>query len=194
MIPYSGPANEETPMTTQQSTYRHIAGFTLVELMITLVIAAIVLGFAAPGVSNLLERNRLQTSADSLFTGLMLTRSEALKRNRPVTLCKSNDGSSCTNGAPWNDGWLVYSDNNNDSVVDPNEILRVQAGMIAGDTLRVSGTDFSDEVSYNTDGSASGTGTFVMCNADGDIALGREVRVEATGRPRVKHSTTDCSP
>jgi type IV fimbrial biogenesis protein FimT len=177
-----------------QPNHKKVAGFTLVELMITLLIAAIVLGLAAPGVSRLLERNRLQTSADSLFTGLMLARSEALKRNQPVTVCKSTNGTECTAGAAWNQGWLVYADADGDAAVDPNEILRVESTMRAGDTLNVAGADFADEISYNTDGSASGTGTFVLCNAKGEAQYGREIQVEVTGRPRLKTSTTDCTP
>ena len=176
------------------STSKHSAGFTLVELMITLLISAIVLGFSMPGISTLLERNRLQTSADSLFTGLMLTRSEALKRNRSVSMCKSSNGTSCTPGTLWHQGWLVYTDNDGDNVVDPNEVLRVESAMRAGDTMLVSGSDFTDEISYNTDGSASGTGTFILCNADGDVEFGREVEVEITGRPRLRSSTPDCTP
>ena len=193
MITYSSPDTEEGKM-TNQPTNTHVTGFTLVELMITLLIAAIVLGLAAPGVSDLMERNRLQTSADSLYTGLMLARSEALKRNRPVTLCKSSNGTACTAGSSWHQGWLVYSDDDNDDAVDPNEILRVESALKAGDTLQIAGSDFSDDISYNTDGSASGTGTFVLCNADGDVEFGREVQVEVTGRPKLKYSTTDCTP
>jgi len=187
------PNTEEETMSIA-STSKHSAGFTLVELMITLLISAIVLGFSMPGISTLLERNRLQTSADSLFTGLMLTRSEALKRNRSVSMCKSSNGTSCTPGTLWHQGWLVYTDNDGDNVVDPNEVLRVESAMRAGDTMLVSGSDFTDEISYNTDGSASGTGTFILCNADGDVEFGREVEVEITGRPRLRSSTPDCTP
>lgn len=173
---------------------KQMLGFTLVELMATLVIAAVILGLGVPGMSKLLERNRLQTSADALYTTLMLTRSEAVKRNRQVIMCKSSDGATCTDASQWHQGWLVYSDTDGDSAVDPNEVMRVERGLNRGDTLYVSGGDFADEISYNTDGSASGTGTFVLCNASGNAAEGREVEVEVTGRPRLTKSTADCTP
>ncbi len=169
-------------------------GFTLVELMMTLLIAAVLLGIGVPGLASLMERNRLQSAADTLFTGLMLTRSEALKRNREVTLCKSSTGTGCTSAAQWHQGWLVYTDTDNDSAADPNEILRVEGPLKNGDTLFVSGSDFADDLTYTMDGSASGTGSFVFCNAAGDNEFGREVQVELTGRPRIKTSTTDCTP
>ena len=107
---------------------------------------------------------------------------------------ESSNGTSCTPGTLWHQGWLVYTDNDGDNVVDPNEVLRVESAMRAGDTMLVSGSDFTDEISYNTDGSASGTGTFILCNADGDVEFGREVEVEITGRPRLRSSTPDCTP
>lgn len=169
-------------------------GFTLVELMAVLMIAAVILGLGVPGMSKMLERNRLQTSTDALYTTLMLTRSEAVKRNREVVLCKSSDGTSCTAGSQWHQGWLVYADNDNDSAVDPNEVLRVERGMRGGDTLYVAGGDFANEISYNTDGSASGTGTFILCGEAGKAEEGREIEVEVTGRPRLSTTTTDCTP
>lgn len=179
-------------MPVTHSTKRS-SGFTLIELMVTLLVAAVLMGLGAPGIANLMERNRLQTSTDNLFTTLMVTRSEALKRNRRVTLCKSSTGTGCTDAAEWHQGWLVYADTDNDGAADPNEILRVEAALRLGDTLYATGA-FADDLSYDMDGTSSGAGTFVMCNADQDTQFGREIQVEVTGRPRLKTSTTDCTP
>ena len=175
---------------------RQEQGFTLVELMITLEIAAVLLGTVAPGMARLMERNRIQTAADNLFTGLMLTRSEALKRNQSVVICKSANGTACATGGgtEWHDGWLVYADADGDNAPDPNEILRVTSSLRNGDTLYTSGSDFDDQVSYNVDGTASGIGTFVVCNKAGDLNYSREVAVSVTGRPKLNKSTTDCTP
>jgi type IV fimbrial biogenesis protein FimT len=170
------------------------SGFTLVELMITLVIAAVLLGAVAPGMGALMERNRLQTGAHNLFGSLMLARSEALKRNQNVVMCKSADATACTTSGEWNQGWLIYADADSDGAPDPNEILQVSEALGQGDTLFVSGSDFSNVVSYRTDGSASGIGTFVLCNSAGDLNFAREVDVSITGRPKLNKSTTDCTP
>ena len=170
-------------------------GFTLIELMITLVIAAILLGIVAPGMATLVERNRLQSTSENLFTSLMLTRSEALKRNREVVMCKSADGTSCAtdSGTQWEQGWLVYVDVNGNGDPDTDEILRVSGPLANGMTLRMSG-DFANEISYNTDGTASGAGTFIMCNPSGDTQSAREVAVAFTGRPKMNKTTTSCTP
>jgi len=171
------------------------AGFTIIELMITILIASIMVALAAPGMKELMERNRVQTAADTLFTSLMLARSESLKRNQPVVMCKTTDQATCSASASvyWEQGWLVYADADGDSAPDPNEILRVVEPMRNGDTVRVSGA-FTNSLSYRTDGSASGTGTFVLCNAEGDTSFAREVDVSVTGRPRLNKTTADCTP
>lgn len=171
-------------------------GFTLVELMITLVIASILLAVTVPGLATLVDNNRIQTGAQSLFSALMLTRTEALKRNREVIMCKSDDGLDCDTGTGtnWEQGWLVYVDTDGGSDVDANEILSVQGAFNGGLTLRVTGSDFTNLVSYGTDGSASGTGTFILCNEKGDTDNAREVQISLTGRPRMNLTTTDCTP
>lgn len=173
---------------------RKVSGVTLLELLIALLLLAVVLSIAVPGFRNLLDRNALQTAADRFFTALMLTRSEALKRNQVAVICKTSDGASCTSSGNWEQGWLVYVDVDADSTVDPNEILRVDEGLRNGRTLRVAAGVFDNEVSYRTDGTASGAGTFVLCASDQDLNSAREIEVNVTGRPRLLTTTTDCTP
>ena len=172
-----------------------MGGFTLIELMIVLVIAAILLALAAPGMRNMLERNRLQTGAESLYSSLMFTRSEALKRNQPVIMCKSSSGSACvTTSNDWEQGWLVYVDKDGNLAPDPNEILRVSEAMKAGDTLRATGSIFDTQVVYAVDGSVDGSETFVLCNADADTTTARELDISVTGRVNRNTTTTNCTP
>jgi len=171
-----------------------VSGLTLLELLISLLLIAVVLNLAVPGFRELLDRNALQTGADRFFNALLLTRSEALKRNQVAILCKSSDGASCTTSGNWEQGWLVFADIDADATPDPNEILRVDDGLREGRSLRVATGDFSNAVNYRTDGTASGTGTFVLCNAKQNLTSAREVEVNITGRPRLKVSTTDCTP
>ena len=170
------------------------SGFTLVELMITVVIVAVLLSVVVPGVENIQNRNRMDTAAHALFTSLMFTRSEAIKRNSPVVMCKSSDASSCTDAAEWHHGWLIYADADSDSVVDPNEVLRIGTAFENGDTLYTSGADFDDQVVYNVDGSASGTGDFVLCNKGEASEFAREISISFTGRPKMNSGTVDCTP
>jgi type IV fimbrial biogenesis protein FimT len=175
---------------------KRASGFTLVELMITIGIASILLGLVAPGMAALLERNRVQTATTNFYSGLMLARSEALKRNQPVVMCKSADAAACATTGNWDQGWLVYADADSSGSPDPSEILRVGDALRNGDTVRVAAADaaIANAISYRTDGSTSGTGTLVICNSDEELSFAREINVSVTGRPKVNKSTADCTP
>jgi type IV fimbrial biogenesis protein FimT len=104
---------------------RHAGGFTLVELAITLVVLAVLIGMASPLFTRLINGNRLTGNANEMITAMQIARSEAVRRNARTFFCHSSDGTSCS-AAPaggW-DGWLVFADEDTDNVVDPAEIVR----------------------------------------------------------------------
>ena len=182
----------------RRKQHTHQMGFTLIELMIVLVVMGVILTLSAPSMLNILQKNRLQTAADNFFADLMLARSEAVKRNQPVVLCKSSTGSACDPSGNWELGWLVYADQDADGVKDIGEpVLRIGAALGSGDTLRVTAGAFSNQLTYHNDGSSSGTAgneTFVFCDADANQSTAREIMVAVTGRPKKQQKTTGSCP
>jgi type IV fimbrial biogenesis protein FimT len=93
-----------------------VRGFTLVELMIVMVVAAVVLAIGAPQFSEFRRNNRLSGASNDLLAALQLARTEAIKRQSPVAVCATADPRaaepSCTAG-PFS-GWLVFEDANAD--------------------------------------------------------------------------------
>lgn len=83
-------------------------GFTLIELMITVVIFAVIAAVAMPSFRQMILNNQSQALGEELMTALQLARSEAIKRAKYVTLCASKDGTSCT--SDWGDGAIVVVD------------------------------------------------------------------------------------
>ena len=76
------------------------AGFTLLELVITVAVLAIVLAIAVPSFQGITNRNRLTAITNEVVAAMQLTRMEAIRRNERVVMCPTTDGSTC-NGANW---------------------------------------------------------------------------------------------
>jgi len=155
-------------------------GFTLIELVITIVIAIILLTTAVPSFRTLVEDNRLTTQINDLVTSINLTRSEAIKRGFSATICKSNTGSSCA--GDWTDGWVVFVDQDSDGVIDTGDtIIYVHDELRGNNTLTYGSTN---RITYSSQGIATGfNDTFELCDSRG-AADAKGVIVSNTGRAR----------
>ncbi|QKK03746.1 MAG: prepilin-type N-terminal cleavage/methylation domain-containing protein [Pseudomonadota bacterium] len=125
-------------------TNKRPAGFTLLELLISISLLAILLVTAVPSFLDAIQNNRLTSQANEFVTAMQLARSEALKRNRPVTVCASDTSAetpSC--GGAWTDGWIVATDANGagDNSVSVSEILRVWPAVTGNSTITPSDSE-----------------------------------------------------
>ncbi|MGH8548518.1 MAG: GspH/FimT family pseudopilin [Methylococcales bacterium] len=167
-------------------------GFTLVELMITLLLAAIVLSYGVPLFRNLILNNRQAAHMNNILTSLMLARSEALKRHNRVTVCKSAATSSCSNAGGWEQGWIVFDDPNNPGVVDTGEtVIRAYAGFVNDATLRGS-AGIRNSLTYELTGftALAANEKLVYCDSRvpifaNDAANSRVLVLNPTGRAKV---------
>lgn len=83
-------------------------GFTLVELVVTVSLVAILISIGVPSFQNLIRNNRAIAITNDLVLAIQLARSEAVKQRREMILCRRNSaGDNCENGADWSAGWLV---------------------------------------------------------------------------------------
>lgn len=102
-------------------------GFTLIELMVTIAVLAILLGLALPSFQQSLRSNRVATATNEMIAALSLARSEAIRNNGGGAVCSSASGTAC--GGSWSDGWLVWADANGNSALDAGEaVLRYSQG------------------------------------------------------------------
>jgi type IV fimbrial biogenesis protein FimT len=159
------------------------SGFTLLELLVTVTVAAIVLTFGVPGFKDMMSQAKMTNAANSLIAHIQLARSEAIKRNIRVTLCPSANGSVCDSADPslWHDGYVV-------GVIDDAGTLtavlrRVDAQEMRGITASSGGRR---RFVFQRDGSATGTdGTVKICDPRDPTRI-RQVVVSPTGRAFVQ--------
>lgn len=118
---------------------RYLRGFTLLEAMITVAVLAILVSVGVPSFRATVERNRVTTTANDLLYHLQLARSEAVKRNRTITLCPSSDGSACS-GSNWSIGWLIIDEA---SPTLPIRIAQVSNGLTVTPSLTTTQIKFS---------------------------------------------------
>lgn len=164
-------------------------GFTLVELLVTLAIGAILLAIAIPGYAFLINANRLSSVTNDLVTSIQFARSEAIKLGKRVTVCKASNPMasqpSCNSAANWQDGWLVFVDGGMRGVVDSGDtLLRVQDHSVA--EVNITTSNYDNFISYLPRGMSQGSnglanGTLRICVAGNR----RDVIINTTGRPRL---------
>jgi len=83
-------------------------GFTLVELMVTVAVLAIVAVVALPGFTMVFNSNRLSSQANALVASIQHARMEALRLGRPVSVCRSTDATTCAGSGEWSQ-WIVVA-------------------------------------------------------------------------------------
>jgi type IV fimbrial biogenesis protein FimT len=152
---------------------RRSQGVTLVELLVTLAIVAVGATVAVPSFKGLIADSRVSGQANDLLTSLKYTRSEAVKRNARVTMCKKASDTACaataTATASWQGGWLVFVDGGTVGTIDTGDtILRVQGALPLSTLIGDGGV--TNYVSYigsgQTSAAAGGTqvGNFSLCD------------------------------
>lgn len=164
------------------------AGFTLVELLITAAIVAVLLAAALPSMGALLRTNRLAAATNDMSVMLQFVRSEAIKRRHRVTACLSPGHVSCALTGGWHHGWIVFSDDNANGTREQGEtILRI--GTARNDGVAVTGNGpLATMVSFVASGMPQRVGGAMLMGAvtvcsEGE---GRQLVMNYAGRVRIQ--------
>lgn len=107
---------------TGDSCRKANAGFTLVELAIVVTVVAILAVIAGSAFWNYVLETRIAGETNYFAVSLYQARTDALTLSAPVSVCPSNDSATC-DGAAWQDGWIVFTDNGAPGQVDANDAV-----------------------------------------------------------------------
>lgn len=157
-------------------------GVTLIELMTTVAILAILASVAVPSFNEAILSNRLTSYANTFVTDAQLARSEALKRNTQVRLCRSDDGTSCASSSGWQQGWIIFQDSNGNAAVDTGEaVIRRQLAFTTG--YQLTGATYS--LAFQSLGDVTSSANLVLCRSSPLGNQERRITISVTGRTAV---------
>lgn len=184
----------------QSSRFGQMFGFTLVELLVVFTVIALLSFIALPSFNRLIDSSRVSTATGLLHNALLYTRTEAIKRNTNVIICRSENADSpapsCATGGSltgWGTGWLVFVDKDiNSRFSSGDELLRTQSALFLSPihgailpnphrnaiTYRVTGQTFGSFVQFSVNQSS----------LRNNVGINRYICIAAGGRARVDFS------
>ena len=150
-------------------------GMTLVELMFTVFIMAVLAMLAVPSFRDASLGSRLASTANSLHGSIQVARSEAIKANAPITLCASADGATCAVAGDWDQGWIVLD--------GAGAVLHSEPAQ--RNSFKVVETGGQLSLTFQPIGIGATAAAFTVCREDPVGNQEREVTVTATGSANV---------
>ena len=165
-------------------------GFTLIELMVTISVAAILLTIAVPNFRTFVLNNRITGQANDMMTALNYARSEAIKRGLPVSMC-AGTAAACTGLTDWSTGWIVFADPNNNGKLDlllGEAPLRVWPALGGANTLNAG----LAAVTFDSSGFArASAATYRLCDSRG-TGFARNIQLAGSGRAITATGAASC--
>ena len=187
------------------------SGFSLLELLLTLAVVAVIMTLAAPSLSHLLRQHRLTAQANILLSHLQLARSEAIRRGVQVTIqrCSSQD-------SVWDNGWQVFTDWNGNGQLDtatgisdrcderlPSPraecqlahdcLLHTQNTLPYSFSLRTGGA-YTSSLAFSASGITASaiSDTFRLCDSQQEQEYSRAIAINQLGRARLLTQAIQC--
>jgi type IV fimbrial biogenesis protein FimT len=147
---------------------KNMKGLTLIELLVTLAVVAIVVAFGLPSLQKTSQSSRLTSAINTLSGDMAFARSEAVTRNKSIRIRTVNGGGD------WSGGWVVET-------VDTATALRNAPALPANIVLN--GLAGADSITFRSDGTQTGaSASFLTCKSGESGSYGRQIDINASGR------------
>ena len=181
------------------------SGFTLYELLITLLIVGVILTLGIPNLTQFTQNSRITTTANDLHAAFQVARSEAARAKTNITICASDNSMTAAADCQgnWEDGFIVFVDDNGDlaRAGATETVLRAHPAIAEGVSLAVA--DDATFFSYASTGLGRGTvggltplSQVIVCDSRGvvesskDFSTGRLFIATPLGRATVLRDYT----
>jgi type IV fimbrial biogenesis protein FimT len=183
------------------------AGFTILELMVVVAIVGVLMAVAVPAMGDFIRNGRITAAANDVMAALHFTRSEAIKRRQPVTLCTSANAVQANNTANPNatcadseflTGWIVFVDLNQNGQREAGDTILLNHGPMNTQITAASSAD-PLQVTYLMNGFALNPNgaSIALCDArgntpsGGELSSARGILVSVTGRAGVTRDMSE---
>ena len=178
-------------------SHRLLPGFTLIELTVVLAVLSVVLGIGVPAFQRLQQSIKIQAGVRQMMSDIILTRSEAVKRNRQVIMCPSPGEDSTVLGCSgvFSRGWLVFEDDNLNRQWDSGEeLIRVSDGINEDLTVtnRAATRDANELILFKPDGTSHRNRTLMVCSSRRPDIPSWSIVMNRIGRPRLARNWGAC--
>jgi len=168
-------------------------GFTLIELMVTLLVTGILIAIAVPSFQDATLSSKLGSIANTVVSTVNIAKGEAIKRNAVIKMCASTTGTGCAASGGWQQGWIVFRDIDGDGVLDTDDtLIQKQAALSAG--LKLTAQDSDGNALHVIVFQPTGVGTtysvMTLCRSQPKVGKQeRVISISATGRTNVSKTS-----
>ncbi|MGI2039078.1 GspH/FimT family pseudopilin [Shewanella frigidimarina] len=164
-------------------------GFTLIELMVTVAVSAILLAVAAPSFTSLYNNTSAASAIGNIENSIAFARNQAINFGRKVSICPGS-GSSCSGN--WINGYIIFIDDDGDNTSDSGtETLKVIQGFNSKDFIKASST----LITFGMDGMLSSTSSISIhyCPSKKNSEYSKGISISPSGKIASINTSINCN-
>lgn len=155
-------------------------GLSLLEMLISLAIVAIVVTAVSPSIQGILIKNKIVSEINELSATIQFARSHAIDQQITTVVCPSNDFSTCT--ADWNDPKIVFVDSDNNGARGVSEELLASTGAISSNNVL---TGPNNALFFRPSGETLANAFILLCHNSKKADYARSLTIALQGRVKV---------